>query len=68
MAERKKRETIPNLESLTMGNCTIVLTLDTRYRDEDGKYHASIRLTQSANRMGVDVAAIRTRTISRKLI
>ena len=50
MTERKKRETIPNLESLTMGNCTIALTLDTRYRDEDGKYHASIRFTVNGSR------------------
>ena len=50
MAERKKRGTIPNLESLTMGNCTIALTLDTRYRDEDGKYHASIRFTVNGSR------------------
>ena len=50
MAERKKREKIPNLESLTMGNCTITLTLDTRYRDESGKYHASIRFTVHRSR------------------
>ena len=50
MAERKKREKIPNLESLTMGNCTITLTLDTRYRDENGKYHASIRFTVHGSR------------------
>ena len=50
MAERKKRETIPNMESLTIGNCTIALTLDTRYRDEDGKYHASIRFTVNGSR------------------
>ena len=45
MTERKKREKVPNMESLTMGNCTISLTLDTRYRDDNGKYHASIRFT-----------------------
>ena len=28
MAERKKREKVPNMESLTMGNCTISLTLE----------------------------------------
>jgi site-specific recombinase XerD len=50
MAERKKREKIPNLESLTMGNCTITLTLDTRYRDESDKYHASIRFTVHGSR------------------
>lgn len=50
MLERKKREKIPNLESLTMGNCTITLTLDTRYRDENGKYHASIRFTVHGSR------------------
>jgi len=31
MAERKKRSKIANLESLTLGNCNIALTLDTRY-------------------------------------
>ena len=50
MEERKKREKIPNLESLTIGNCTVALTLDTRYRDENGKYHASIRFTVNGSR------------------
>ena len=50
MAERKKREKVPNMESLTMGNCTISLTLDTRYRDDNGKYHASIRFTVNGSR------------------
>ena len=50
MEERKKREKIPNLESLTIGNCTVTLTLDTRYRDENGKYHASIRFTVNGSR------------------
>ena len=50
MTERKKREKIPNMESLTMGNCTVSLTLDTRYRDENGKYHASIRFTVNGSR------------------
>ncbi len=50
MAEMKKREKIPNLESLTMGNCTVTLTLDTRYRDESNKYHASIRFTVHGSR------------------
>ena len=50
MTERKKREKVPNMESLTMGNCTISLTLDTRYRDDNGKYHASIRFTVNGSR------------------
>ena len=50
MAERKKSEKVPNMESLTMGNCTISLTLDTRYRDDNGKYHASIRFTVNGSR------------------
>ena len=50
MEERKKREKIPNLESLTIGNCTVTLTLDIRYRDENGKYHASIRFTVNGSR------------------
>ena len=33
-----------------MGNCTISLTLDTRYRDDNGKYHASIRFTVNGSR------------------
>ena len=50
MAERKKREKVPNLESLTIGSCTVALTLDTRYRDENEKYHASIRFTVNGSR------------------
>ena len=50
MEERKKREKRPNLESLSIGNCTVTLTLDTRYRDENGKYHASIRFTVNGSR------------------
>ena len=50
ITERKKREKVPNMESLTMGNCTISLTLDTRYRDDNGKYHASIRFTVNGSR------------------
>ena len=50
MAEKKMRAKIPNIESLTIGNCTITLTLDTRYRDESGKYHASIRFTVNGSR------------------
>lgn len=50
MTERKKRGKVPNTESLTMGNCTISLTLDTRYRDDNGKYHASIRFTVNGSR------------------
>jgi len=50
MEERKKREKVPNLESLTIGSCTVALTLDTRYRDEKGKYHASIRFTVNGSR------------------
>ena len=33
-----------------MGNCTVTLTLDTRYRDESNKYHASIRFTVHGSR------------------
>ena len=45
-----ERNKITNLESLTLGNCNITLTLDTRYKDENGKYHASIRFTVSGSR------------------
>ena len=48
--ERMGRNKIANLESLTLGNCSITLTLDTRYRDENGKYHASIRFTVNGSR------------------
>lgn len=41
--EKRERNKITNLESLILGNCNITLTLDTRYKDENGKFHASIR-------------------------
>ena len=50
MAERKKRSKIANLESLTLGNCNIALTLDTRYRSDEDRYHASIRFTVNGER------------------
>ena len=34
--EKRERNRITNLESLTLGNCNITLTLDTRYKDENG--------------------------------
>lgn len=50
MEERKTRSKIANLESLTLGNCNITLTLDTRYKDENEKYHVSIRFTVNTAR------------------
>lgn len=50
MEERKARSKIANLESLTLGNCNITLTLDTRYKDENEKYHVSIRFTVNTAR------------------
>ena len=48
--EKRERNKITNLESLTLGICNITLTLDTRYKDENGKYHASIRFTVNGSR------------------
>lgn len=46
----EKRSKISCIEALTLGTCTVALTLDTRYKSEDGKYHASIRFTMNGER------------------
>ena len=38
------------LESSAMGNCIISLTLDARYKDDNSKYHASVRFTVNGDR------------------
>jgi site-specific recombinase XerD len=50
MKQKEKRNKVATLESLTLGNCTVTLTLDTRYKDEEDKYHASIRFTVNGER------------------
>lgn len=50
MEPKEKRNKVATVESLTLGNCTVSLTLDTRYKDELGKYHASIRFTVNGER------------------
>jgi len=50
METRAKRNRITSLESLTLGNCTVALTLDTRYKDENEKYHSAIRFTINGKR------------------
>lgn len=38
------------LESSAMGICIISLTLDARYKDDNSKYHASVRFTVNGDR------------------
>lgn len=47
---KEKRNRIATVESLTLGICTVALTLDTRYKDEENKYHASVRFTINGDR------------------
>ena len=47
---KEKRNKIACLESVTIGNCTVALTLDTRYKSEDDKYHVSVRFTMNGTR------------------
>lgn len=59
--EKTERNKITNLESLTLGNCNITLTLDTRYKDENGKawiaYMKEKRYSQTT--IGIYLRAIR---------
>ena len=48
MARPKSK--IACIESLTIGTCTVALTLDGRYRSEDGTYLCSIRFTMNRGR------------------
>lgn len=41
---------IASIESLTIGSCTVSLTLDGRYKSDEGKYKCSIRFTMNRDR------------------
>ena len=44
------RAKISTLESITVGNCTIVLTLDTRYKAVGDKYKVAMKYTVNGTR------------------
>ena len=46
----EKRNRVPVLETSTIGNCTMALTLDTTHKSASGQYHLCLRFAMNSKR------------------